>query len=754
MKPIDYDRTSQAFQLGKLIGVLQAAKAIGSEPISPDTVRRLRVEVAAKILKRASILGKAKHARSYDVAQRYGLALKDRLIKHKQHIQARRMGLEESVEKLRVVLVSHSVEDQDHSSQPRNVAEVTRFHLETSTPVELSVLRERISHAIGFQSLSEMEKAGVKIETPSPEASHRVFSVTFALPQSKFTLSSSQITSLLRSATGATRLTKVPAADLANFRRRIPAYFGLKGGRWHLSTPEKTELGCCCCGVKEPETSTHQPSGVSAARPTWSSIPDDTEWHLKQMRVKEAWGIKPSSGGKSQGEGILIAHPDTGWREHEEYDQSQLMFDLARNVIENRDGKDATRHGTLTIPPARFETHGTGTGGVMISAEANGHTHVSDVPFDKMIATSSNVQLTGIAPKAKLAPIRCADGVVLLMDTNIHKAVQHAIQIKAHVISISLGGILDSDFERLIDKAIFDHNIIVVASAGQIVNWGNNSVIEPADFTNVIAVAGSTPAATPWDGSCRGPKVAVSAPARGVWFPNFFLEGTPGIYWGEGTSFSAAQVAAVAALWLAHWGRDNLLAHYHDVPLAHVFRHLLRKTAWRPKNWNNLFGAGIVDAYALLQEPLPDRSEIVSPTETDEFNLFDAFSDWLDLGGALASQVWDAAMGVGGAVGDFFGEMLNLSVLIGGLAVVGAMAEGAAGSIAGWADEQAAGLWSMVDGSLHAVGNAWDTIIEGGDEAVDAVGDVIEEGGDMMEDLGDAAAETWNQAADFVAGLF
>jgi hypothetical protein len=190
------------------------------------------------------------------------------------------------------------------------------------------------------------------------------------------------------------------------------------------------------------------------------------------------------------------------------------------------------------------------------------------------------------------------------------------------------------------------------------------------------------------------------------------------------------------------------------MPLAHVFRHLLRKTAWRPKNWNSLFGAGIVDVYALLSEPLPDRGEVVPPTETDEFNLFDAFSDWLDLGGAVAGQVWDAATGAGGAVGDFFGEMFNLSVLSGGLAIVGAMAEGAASDTKAWANEQAAGLWGMVDDSLNAAGDAWDAVIESGDEAVEAVGDMIEDGGDLMEDLGDTAAESWDQSVDLITSLF
>jgi hypothetical protein len=760
MKSTSYREAQRAFQYGRTVGALEAAKAMGSEALNPDTVRRLRLEVAAKIRQRASIVGKARRSRGRDGAQRYGLALKERLIEHRQRLRVRRVQPQQAVEKLRAILAARPREDKTRAALSRTVAELARFHLETADPMESAALREKLRQAFGFTSVEAMEDAGVKIETPLARgSSNRVFNVSFAVPRTELSLNASQITSILRSATGGARVFGVPGSPLTKFKRLLDAHAGRKGAPWVFPPRETDEAVCCCCCRCDCEHAARNDSASvgkehESAHPTWSSIPDDTEWHVKQMRVKEAWGIKPPSGGKSRGEGILIAHPDTGWREHAEYDQSQLRFDLALNVLENGNGKNATRHGTLTIPPALFQTHGTGTGGVIISAEANGHTHVGDVPFDKMIATSSNVQLTGIAPKAELAPIRCADGVVLLMDTNIHKAVEHAIDINAHVISISLGGILDADFERIIDRAVFDHNIIVVAAAGQTVNAGTNSVIEPANFTNVIAVAGSTPAAAPWDGSCHGPKVAVSAPARGVWFPNFFLDGTVGIYWGEGTSFSAAQVAAVAALWLAHWGRKNLIDRYGNVPLAHVFRQLLRRTAWKPKNWNTLYGAGIVDAYALLNEPLPINSDVVAPSDTDEFNLFDAFSDFVDMGGAIAGQIWGAAVGAGGPIGDLFGELLNLNALNEGLAVVGAMAEGAAGDMKAWADEQAASLWAMVDNSLSAAGDAWDTVIEGGDEGVEDVGDAIEEGGDLMEDIGDVAAEGWDQTVDFVTSLF
>ena len=730
----------RAARYSQMMGALLTARALAGQEIDRVVVERLRSQVVERIRQRAVVIGRARCANGHDLAQRHGLVLKQRLRLSRERLGGSPVVTGKVTEHLQAALLAHSKEALDP-------AEIMRIHVETAEPVKPNVLGEKVRQTLGFASVAEMTKAGVTIETPlGTDESGRAFGISLAVRSSALSVSPSQITALLQAGTGA-RVVTVPPSRHAKLRRLAAGY---EFARKKQAPAASKEDRCMCCRCELPLPATE----TNAAHPTWSGIPNDTEWHLKQMRVKEAWALKPPAGGKSRGEGILIGHPDTGWREHVEYDQSQLRFDLARNVIEGRDGKEATRHGSLTIPPFLFQTHGTATGGVIVSAEANGHTHVSDIPFDKSIATSSDVQLTGVAPKVELAPIRCADGVVLLMDQNIQKAVQHAINVGAHVISISLGGVLDAECERIIDRAVFDHHVIVVGAAGQIVDWGDNSVIEPANFTNVVAVAGSMPEGTPWDGSCRGPKVAVSAPAHGVWFPNFFLEGTPGIYWGEGTSFSAAQVAAVAALWLAYWGRPALIARYGDVPLAHVFRQLLRKTAWRPKTWNKLYGTGIVDAYALLREPLPPKSDIVAPSDTNAFNLFDAVSDFIDMGGALAGAIWGGVVEAGGAVGDFANEMLVLSGLKEGLAIVGGIAERATGATKDWADEQAAQLGRLVDDSLNAASDAWEQVAEGGEEAVGAATDIIEEAGSQLADVGDAAEGAFNQAVDFVTSLW
>lgn len=740
----------RAFQLGQLNAVLRMVKALSqSGEVVPRTKEDIKASIRKEIGKRAAVLGRARYAHGQEGSRQAGLAIAARHQENKARAAARKRSSERVVDEFR-----HAIERSESGSRHSQLV-AHQFFLQMPEPAPIDAVSERLRSGLAIESQT-LETLRLRITPTSQAKTNRSFSVI--VESHSAAPPSSQIAATLRTITGARSVVHVPTVELSRFHRFVERAFGSKSKttQTHGIPGRRTETcrcDCCCeCGHERDPTHGNPPG--ASPRPTWVGIPDDTEWHLKQMRVKEAWRLPPPAGGRSRGEGIIIAHPDTGWREHPEYDQGQLRFDLARNVIDATTGRDATRHGTVTIPVARYETHGTGTGVTIVSAEAHPQrTVVSDIPQSNLVATSSNVQLTGVAPRAQVVPIRCTDTTVLLMDPNITRAIEHAIDIGAHVISISLGGLLPRDCEIAIDRAV-EQNIIVVAAAGQVVNVGRNSVIEPAIFRNVIAVAGSTPELEPWDGSCNGPSVAVSAPAKGVWFAGHFLDGTSGIYWGDGTSFSAAAVAGVAALWLAHWDRASLIARYPGVPLAHVFQQVLRNTAFRPRTWNASYGAGIVDAFAVLSEPLPAASEVVAPIGSTEFNLFDEFSEWLDFGGAIAADVWGTLMDAGGAVGDFFGEVFTSGLLAEGLAEIGAAAGAAVGGVQAWLNEQAGVVSGMIDESLAAAGDAWDDVVDAGEDAVETVGDLVEGAGDVMEEVGEAAEDTWNDAVDIFTSFF
>jgi len=90
---------------------------------------------------------------------------------------------------------------------------------------------------------------------------------------------------------------------------------------------------------------------------------------------------------------------------------------------------------------------------------------------------------------------------------------------------------------------------------------------------------------------------------------------------GQGTSFAVALTAGVAALWLAHHGRDTVVsaARARGETVQVMFRRLLQSTARRPTPWDShQMGPGIVDARALLEADLDlGVAEQVAAAPTD-----------------------------------------------------------------------------------------------------------------------------------------
>lgn len=76
-----------------------------------------------------------------------------------------------------------------------------------------------------------------------------------------------------------------------------------------------------------------------------------------------------------------------------------------------------------------------------------------------------------------------------------------------------------------------------------------------------------------------------------------------------------AVTAGVAACWLAHHGRDHLIAEAekHGETLQAMFRRLVRASAHRPPEWDGAnMGAGIVNALKLIEAPLDQERGLES----------------------------------------------------------------------------------------------------------------------------------------------
>lgn len=312
--------------------------------------------------------------------------------------------------------------------------------------------------------------------------------------------------------------------------------------------------------------------------------PENHAWSLDVMRVPQAWARTPKPGGRARGEGVLICHPDTGWSEHRDLDASALDLTLARRIL--RDGPDDARdpldYSGLLLHPG----HGTATGSVIVSRLERG-------------------SITGVAPAARLVPVRTARSVIQVFDSDLAKAVNHSVDAGCDVISMSLGGRAFFGLESAIRKARRE-NVIVLAAAGNCVR----SVVAPAAYDDCLAIAATNIHDLPWKGSSRGRKVSVSAPGEHVWTARRSRVADPDsmVTPGQGTSFAVASTAGVAALWLAHNAFDRV-TYRGTRPLQDVFLQALQESARRPSHWSSLdgkYGAGVVNAEALLRWNIPD----------------------------------------------------------------------------------------------------------------------------------------------------
>lgn len=312
-----------------------------------------------------------------------------------------------------------------------------------------------------------------------------------------------------------------------------------------------------------------------------SSAPTPYEWSLDDMNTRQAWAVPGADA--PQGAGVLIGHLDTGFTLHPEVEGSWQLKGSRDFVDDDADARDELDSGVLLFP-----SHGTGTGSVIASGDGPaGVAHVS-----------------GVAPQARLLPLRVGRSVIHLSMLGVTRAIRHASEQGCQVITMSLGGPFGWWFlHRAVQDAV-DRGVLVLAAAGNQVGF----VVYPAAFDEVIAVAASNLVRRPWSGSSRGSAVDVTAPGEEVWNAQTLEQGG-GLQFevrpGSGTSFATANVAGLAALWLAHHGSARLARYGAQLPA--VFKQLLIASCRTPSGWDTeRYGAGIVDAERLLHAELPE----------------------------------------------------------------------------------------------------------------------------------------------------
>jgi hypothetical protein len=298
--------------------------------------------------------------------------------------------------------------------------------------------------------------------------------------------------------------------------------------------------------------------------------PPDRRWHLSSVNAEAAWKLLS----KPPGEGIVVGHLDTGYREHADV-MPMLIPAIGWDVYRgDMDAHDDMEHGFL-----KFPGHGTSTVSIIGS---------------RGVATD----VKGTAPGVSAIPFRISASVVHLSMANMVRGIEMAIERKVHIISLSAGGLWSAALHRAVREAV-NAGVIVVAAAGnytEIVVW-------PARFDEVICCGAINVQGTNWiwSNGGRGDHVTVMAPGEDVWVlrPQSLTEIIVGP--GSGTSFATACVAGAMATWLAFHGRNKLIDKYGPAGLPRVAKHVLREVT------KNGSAAGVLDMVKLLQAPLPDE---------------------------------------------------------------------------------------------------------------------------------------------------
>ncbi len=331
----------------------------------------------------------------------------------------------------------------------------------------------------------------------------------------------------------------------------------------------------------------------------------DCQWSLKLARVLDdngapgAWSVSPS-----RGAGVVVGHPDTGYTTHAELWCQRLRWREGWNYVEdNGDPLDPLTSGLL-----KFPGHGTGTSSVIMSDAGDppaGELPVEQEAIDSGRARRRTGFVSGTAPEARLVPLRVAESVVHFSFAKLAKALCFATVRGHHVVSMSLGGPVESDALREAIDAAVKKGLILIAAAGNYWPW----VVYPAANPKVLCLGACNAASAMWQHSATGPRVDVSAPGEDVWAARvrraaggIASEVSP----SSGTSHATATTAGIAALWLAHHGVERLRRSF-GADLAGVFRVLVQQSARRPAGWNTArWGAGIIDAHALVRAPIDD----------------------------------------------------------------------------------------------------------------------------------------------------
>lgn len=238
------------------------------------------------------------------------------------------------------------------------------------------------------------------------------------------------------------------------------------------------------------------------------------------------------------------------------------------------------------------------------------------IPFDEqghgtlvggvVAATPNNRKgIAGLAYDARLRIVRAFDATGNAEEDDIATAIVYLAQQGVDVINMSFGDGADSPLMRDAVRYAASRGCVLVASAG---NTGTVSRQFPAGYDEVIAVASTNDEDRRSPFSSTGPLVALCAPGQAI------ITTSVGSRYRSvnGTSFSAPYVAATVAM---------MRERFPTMPISDIRATLQQRTMdLGQPGWDDLYGAGLLQADAVLADGAWSRVEITSPVNEVEID--------------------------------------------------------------------------------------------------------------------------------------
>ncbi|HZX95022.1 MAG TPA: S8 family peptidase [Myxococcales bacterium] len=295
---------------------------------------------------------------------------------------------------------------------------------------------------------------------------------------------------------------------------------------------------------------------------TW--LPDDPDfskqWHLKAAGAPQAWDA-------TRGEGVTVAVIDTGIYPVDDLDPARLLKGW-NFVAHNDDARDDHAHGT----------------------------HVAGTIAQ---STGNGVGVAGMAPLARLMPIKVLSAVGSGTSHDIAEGIRYAVDHGARVLNLSLGGGGRSLAMETAVAYARRRGAVVVCAAG---NGGSRGISYPAAYPGAFAVSAVGPQGRLAPYSSYGPEVAIAAPGgdksqgeeAGVLQETLAEDSTSqaAYRWFQGTSMATPHVAGAAALVMSL-----------GVTAPAAVEGLLTSTAKdAPEGSREKYGAGLLDANAAVRK--------------------------------------------------------------------------------------------------------------------------------------------------------